>query len=848
MLILMLLVVVGLFPGDASAQVATVRGTVVDDSGAALPGATIVLASEDVNPRETISDLEGSFMFARVGLGKYKVRVELTGFQPEDVDLELESTEPPPLTVRLTAGFAEAVVVTGDPTGGVLSASRNADAFEFDPEALRQLPADMQNLQALVQSFTAAAPGGVSFVVDGVETGTADIPPAAIHRLWINRNPYAVEYKSPGKSRAEIETHNGSRRYFHGGGALFFRNSALDAKNALAATAPDMQRLLSEGTFGGPLLRRPWSFFVSGQRLASDDTAVISARTPTGPLTSNAPTSQSRANFLGRVDFRPRRTHALSMRYDFFDDQERGRGVGGLRLAEQGYTTTERRQRLQLKDRHVVSTRMLNEVRASASVTREQDGAPATGYAVVVAGAFTGGASQTFTVDREKSAHAEDVATITLRGQTVRVGARAKMNWLDVLDGSNFGGTFSFANLTEFSNQRPIQFAIRRGNPSASFSEVDAGVFTEIDVRPVDSIGIVAGLRYDWQSNLSDLNNVAPRISIAYAPSGQSFVVRGGGGVFYQSLSESAIARSLLFGSGGLQETTTAAPPFPLPSSTLLFQRANLNAWQLDPDVRAPMTTQATIGIERLLWRRTTLALEFLDMRTSGAFRARDVNAPVRDSRIRPDPARLNVNQIESTGTSHTNSLTATFRGYLPGFKGSVQYTLSRTIDDASGAFDLPADNNDLGAERGRADFDRRHRFSLAGTYEWAQDRMRLATVLTLASGAPFDITTGFDDNGDAIVEDRPAGITRNTGRGPALAQVDLRLTGILRAPRPPSADPESSKREFIDNLELNLDVFNVLNASSATVVVGVASSPLFGRPAAVRSARAMQLSLRYRF
>ncbi len=82
---------------------------------------------------------------------------------------------------------------------------------------------------------------------------------------------------------------------------------------------------------------------------------------------------------------------------------------------------------------------------------------------------------------------------------------------------------------------------------------------------------------------------------------------------------------------------------------------------------------------------------------------------------------------------------------------------------------------------------------------------------------------------------------------GPGLA-VDLRFTTVLRAPRPPSADPESSKRDFVDNLELNLDVFNVLNTLNATSVVGVAGSPLFGKPAAVRPARSVQLSMRYRF
>ena len=66
------------------------------------------------------------------------------------------------------------------------------------------------------------------------------------------------------------------------------------------------------------------------------------------------------------------------------------------------------------------------------------------------------------------------------------------------------------------------------------------------------------------------------------------------------------------------------------------------------------------------------------------------------------------------------------------------------------------------------------------------RDRMRLATVLTMASGAPLDVTTGSDDNGDLIVNDRPSGVSRNTGVGPGLTQVDLRLTTIQRAPRPP--------------------------------------------------------------
>ena len=848
-ILIALLCLVAPCAADAMGQVATVRGSVLDDAGGVLPGATVGLAFENGNPRETTTDGSGRFAFAGVGPGEYRLRVTLTGFQAADVKLSVKSSDMAPVIVRLRAGFGEEVVVTGDPTGGVLAPTQNADAIEFDPEALRQLPVDMQNLQALVQNFTAAGPaGGVSFVVDGVETNAADVPAAAIHRLWINRNPYAIEYQSPGKARAEIETHTGSRRYFHGAGALFARNSALDSRNALAATVPDLERLLSEGAFGGPLLKKGWSFFTSGQRLASDDDAVVSAHTASGPFATNVATSQRRATLLGRVDFRPRKTHTLTLRYDVFDDIEKARGVGGLRLPDQAYDTAERRHRLQTSDRQVWSSRIVNEARGTATFSDRRDGASAAGPAIVVAGSFTGGPSQVHTGERAASALAEDIATFTSGRHTVRVGAKAKMEWTDVLDASNFGGTFTFASLSEFSRGRPIELAVRRGNPSATYSDLDITAFSEIDFRPTDTVGIVAGLRYDRESRIDDIDNLSPRASVAFAPAKRKIVLRGGAGMFYGSLPDSAVARTQLFGLNGIQEATVTAPPYPASVSTVDFHPRQLTTWQLDPNLRTPAMTQATASVERLLWRRTSIAVEYLLMRTSGALRTRDVNAPAAATGLRLDQSRLNVNQIEATGISRTRSLTTTFRGRIGGFKGSMQYVWSRSMDDTAGVFDLPADNHDLAAELGRADYDRRHRFNVAGTYEWAHDRMRLSTLLTMASGAPFDITTGSDDNHDLTIEDRPAGVTRNIGLGPTLVQADVRFTTVLRAPRPPSADPESRKRDFIDNLELNLDIFNLLNAVNANSIVGVISSPLFGRPSSVRSARSMQLSLRYRF
>jgi hypothetical protein len=152
------------------------------------------------------------------------------------------------------------------------------------------------------------------------------------------------------------------------------------------------------------------------------------------------------------------------------------------------------------------------------------------------------------------------------------------------------------------------------------------------------------------------------------------------------------------------------------------------------------------------------------------------------------------VNQVESSATSRGQALGVTFRGRLARrFKGTVQYTLSQTTDDTSGPFALLADNQNLAAERGRADNDRRHRLALAGTVD-IRRTLRLDAVAKFSSGAPFDITIGFDTNGDTVANDRPSDVTRNTGEGPGQAQMDLRLTKLVRVWRPFERADRSSK------------------------------------------------------
>jgi hypothetical protein len=834
-------------PAIARAQGAAVQGTVVDDTGAALPGAMVILASNASGaPREATTGPTGAFTFSNVPSGAATIHVELAGFQPADVRVTVGDSREA-LTIRLKIGFDEEVTVSAEASGSVLAPTKNADVIELDPEAIRRLPTDAQDLKAIVDNFTAASPtGGVSIVVDGVETDSAALPAAAIHRLVINRNPYSVEFKSPGKSRVEVETERGSRRFYHGSGAVFFHDSALQATNAFAPSKPDLTRALNEGTLSGPLFAKAWSFFVAAQHLIDDDNAVINARTPAGAVSQNVATPERRTTVLGRVDYRPNKTDAVTLRYDLFDDSERNRGVGGFRLAEQAYQTVERRHRVQVNDHRVVGGGLLNDLRIEGANTRRDDGAPAQSPAVIVAGAFVGGPAQEASSSRSTTFQVQDTLALTIAAHPVRIGGRVKPRWSDASDATNFGGIYRFQTLTDVSLGRPFLFSRRSGPSAVTLGDAEADVFAETSFRPTPSTAVTAGVRYDIERQVADRNNIAPRATAAFAPGGGRTVLRGGVGVFYQSLPQEALARALLFGPAGLRETAMVNPPYPGPPPAGVMGSGPTAQWRLADSLELPRTVQASVGVERPVGQRSALTAEYLRLRTAHALRTRDVNAPLPVRR--PDASRLNVFEIQSTGESHTDALTVTFKGRFAGFRGTAQYTLSKTTDDASGIFDLPADSVTLDGERARADFDRRHKVNVAGAYGWKKDRLRLGAVLAAFSGAPFNIVLGSDANHDLVVNDRPAGVGRNAGSGPPFAQLDLRFTTVFRAPRPPSEDPQSAKREQTDNLELNFDLFNAFDRVNATTYVGVMTSPLFGRANTARTPRTAQVSLRYRF
>lgn len=330
--------------------------------------------------------------------------------------------------------------------------------------------------------------------------------------------------------------------------------------------------------------------------------------------------------------------------------------------------------------------------------------------------------------------------------------------------------------------------------------------------------------------------------------------MRAGGGIFYQRQPVTLLEQALLLDGSHLQQFVVSNPSFPSPG---VLPDSPLSVFRIDPHIRTPYAIQASLGLERKLGNHTSLTADYTMLHGVKLYGMRDLNAPLPATCMRPDPHFANVDQFESSGTSDSQTLTVGFQTTVRRLQLFSRYTFSHSIDDTSGMTYLPADNFNLRAERGRSDFDQRHRLVIGSILKLPQG-FKLGVLSTVRSGIPYNMTTGFDNNHDSVFNDRPTlgnpsapfnsfgidgsfvaggtpgvlynglqavgsgvvdansvhwlvlpgpgNVGRNTGNGPGWADVDLRFTKkfILRK----AADKTETTRE----IELRADAFDLLN------------------------------------
>jgi hypothetical protein len=374
------------------------------------------------------------------------------------------------------------------------------------------------------------------------------------------------------------------------------------------------------------------------------------------------------------------------------------------------------------------------------------------------------------------------------------------------------------------------------------------------------------GLRYDTETLFAqargidvdqDVNNVSPRLGATWTPAADGrTVVRGGFGIYYDQGFNNISGN--ISNSARSQMVTVLNPGFPDPyaGGTIAATRPSITV--AADRIDTPSTRTATLGARRELV--TGLALSVDGVRTLGynLFNALDVNAPLPGTGVRPDASLLRVVQYQTTGQSWTNSLLVSLeRRSGPGPQFNVSYTLSKAERDVEDFSFTPQDSFNPAAEKAAANNDRRHQVVTSAV--WALPYgFQVSGLLQARTGLPWTVTTGSDNNADQNVNDRPdlanpdgdpldkatyssaftgrAGtLGRNTNRGPAFVQLDLRVSKFVRVQR--------------YSFEGFIEAFNLLNRANLGLPVGTLTSASFGRSTGVAgSPRQVELGFRFNF
>jgi hypothetical protein len=267
-------------------------------------------------------------------------------------------------------------------------------------------------------------------------------------------------------------------------------------------------------------------------------------------------------------------------------------------------------------------------------------------------------------------------------------------------------------------------------------------------------------------------------------------------------------------------------------------------------------------------------------MATRGTHTLRSINtnAPLRG--VRPDPMLGNVTEIGSTGRRASDRLTVGTLLRVPQRRimGNVMYQYSSTRNFADSPLSLPSDSTNPDLDWGPSAMDIRHRLFLLANVPLGSG-VRAGLQAQFSSAPPYTITTGLDDNGDTVFNDRPAGAGRNSARGASQWNVNLRLNRsfslgglagdgpvMLGGPPPPPTNAqrgpgggagdggggpqmvvmEGSNRRY--RLDLYVQVSNLFNTTNLNTFVGNLLSPYFGTATSAAPPRRVELGLSLMF
>ncbi|MBA2378638.1 MAG: TonB-dependent receptor, partial [Blastocatellia bacterium] len=562
----------------------------------------------------------------------------------------------------------------------------------------------------------------------------------AVQEVQVVRNQFSAEYGRASGGRVNLRTRAGTSRY-RGRAFMFYRDSLFNANswynNSRNKERPPLRNFVPGLTLGGPLnvpfyqgAQRTFFFFAFEHQLLEDTTEIytylptaanpnFSLPAPNGagefcdqagggpppcvagagmiaPYSAVVDTPNSGNIFSGRIDHRFTKKNVATIGFQL--GRRRNRRTTAA-------TTTRLEEALQIRNidteavnftsNHVLSARAVNQFRVQWSSYRPSYQTEAPGEPVVLIGYRNPetNATQTLIAGNSSASTLQNFANS--RNET-RWQLQDSMSYVVGLQALKFGfdvqhvdsranalsdgtGTFNFSNVHNYSTNNVTRFRQNFGT-STDVRNSYWGVFMNDEVRVRPNLAVNFGVRYERETAVSDANNFAPRLGVAWDPARRGKdVIRLGAGVFYNRVLLRTVGDYIQNRNAGLEQfdsnsipTTTGTGTLnprnqilaaisqrfpsgfssavalrsfiaglscgpvnaPVPCSSSYGFAANTGSAvnplrSVDPNIRIPESYQFNIGYERKLPRGFVFEANYTINKTAHLWREYNTNLPV---------------------------------------------------------------------------------------------------------------------------------------------------------------------------------------------------------------------------
>ena len=848
-------------PRDARALV-----TVVDMTGAILPGATVVVTPREPSGAAGVTVPANDAGVATIpGLkpGRYNIKAEFAGFDAFELsDVRLRAGDnKQQIELELTA-FTDTVEVGQDPQAAAANPN-NTLATELTDDEIEALSDDPNEL---MRQLVEMAGGAARVRIDGFSNGT--LPSRDVIRsVRIVRDTFPAENHSAESDGIDIITAAGVGP-IRGGLSTRVRDSVLGGDNPFVDVKAPERTQNFDVNVGGAIVpnKSSFSLFVSGRK--QFDTPVATYVTLAGKestLLGRRPNDGWNMN--GFFDYALTKQQMLRVGYSQNASTRSNLGIGGFDLAERAYSNDNSGNQLRVQETGPIGRDMFVNTRLQLRLYRSNSTSQLEARTIrVLDGVTRGGAQVAGGVDQKDIELASDLNYV--RGMhTIRTGIELEGRHYRTDSVSNYLGTYVFSNGESFLNGNPRNFTQRIGDPLIVYSQLQGGAYVQDDLRLRPNLTFSPGLRYELQTHVHDLSGFGPRLGLTWAPgkNGRT-TIRASYGIFYNWLGSNVYEQTLRVDGVRQREINIQNPSFPNPGGDATISASNK---YILGDIRMERIRRFSAAIDRTITPKIRTSVTFSTGRYSHQLRGVNLNAPVRG--VRPDPEFANVIEVTPDAAMETYDLVPDLNvNFAGGIRNAdrekwnpkrttirFNYRHRRSYNNTDGSFSV-SPSGTLDDQWGPAGGDTRHRLR-ASLSTQAYRNLNAQMSWDANSGSPYTITTGIDENGDSIFNDRPFRVPRNSVRLPWRSTISANVSYLIPIGKAPVADggrpgaggrpgPGGRGGGRQKGITISVSAQNLTNRYNYSGFSGVMTSAYFLQATSVSNPRQVDLSLRFNF